>query len=113
MSIEDGANPGAASCRLEEHLGHLGICLRSILVRLVEVVDGAEIRVQRLDPQRRDRVSNEVEDLVGGLDRSSCARRQLRRGVDTRADDGQRTDGAALGRSSRLVLLDFSRLTRD
>jgi hypothetical protein len=60
-------------------------------------VQRASSRVEVLEERSGDGIGNEVEGVVGVLEREARLRRQMAADVDARADDRQRAGLAATG----------------
>ena len=90
MPVEGGANLAAGPHRREQLVHHLGVRVAPRLSRRVQAVERAAARVRALDPPRRQRLRDEVEDVVRPLDRRSRLGRHLLPQRDPRADDGER-----------------------
>ena len=94
VTVEGGADLAAGAHRLQELGNHLRVRVAPTLPRRVEAVERAAARVAALDPASRHRVGDEVEHLVGPLDRGLRLRRDLR-ARDPRPDDGEGAAPAA------------------
>ena len=80
------ASPHGLEDRLDDRLVHL-LARRANAVMRCEV---SRLRVERREPLVAERLRVHVEELVGGLDRRTALRGELRPDSNACADDGQR-----------------------
>src|SRR5215213_334793 len=88
MAVEGRADTAAAAHRLEHGSDHPGVRIAPVLALDVAVLQRAGARVQLLDSVDRDRIRDQVQHFIGGLDRSARLPGELRR-TDAGADDDQ------------------------
>jgi hypothetical protein len=98
VAVQDGAHVSSRGHGRRDLVHDLAVRLAARLRLAVEPVERTRPRVERFDPERGNRICDEVEDLVCGLDRRARSRRQMRGDVDAGADDRERAVPArALG----------------
>ena len=97
VAVERGTDSVSGPDEREYLVDHGFIRLETRPPRLVEVGQGASSGIELLEERSGDGVGNEVEGVVGVLERETRLRRQVATDVDACADDCQRAGLAATG----------------